>query len=230
MNRKAWGRLRDWYGRQGRHDLPWRTARGPWRVLLSEVLLHRTRANQVAAIYPALAESFSCPEAVVEGSQAWIEQTRSVGLAWRASKFVDACRILITHYGGEVPRSGEALRSLPGVGAYVASAVQCFGFGERASLVDTNTIRLAFRLKGATAPIEGHRTRAVREAVAELSCDGDQPDAADNYALLDLGALVCLARNPRCMECPLKDWCECGQRRLLVQAAGPRIQRPGAKR
>lgn len=208
---RDWRRLRRWYGSHGRHDLPWRRARSPWRVLMAETLLHRTRAASAAISYPAVVREFLSPEAVLDRPELWRELTRSLGLAWRAEKFLLTCRELVQGHGGRVPDGIAALEALPGIGHYVANAVVCFGFDRRAVLVDTNTIRLAGRISGEGLDPSRHRNRAVRETVARLGADGRAPDADDNFALLDLAALVCTPRAPQCTVCPLMEGCVIGR-------------------
>ena len=211
LGARDWERLRLWYDLHGRHDLPWRKDRSPWRVLIAETLLHRTRADSVAALYPAVVREFTSPEAVAGRPDRWREMTRPAGLAWRAGTFVRGCAELLRSHGNRVPAETDALLALPGVGHYVAAAVRCFGFGERAVLVDTNTIRLAGRISGTDLDPARHRTRAVRETVARLGPGGGPPDAEDNFALLDLAALVCTPRAPRCKVCPLAEGCVTGR-------------------
>jgi A/G-specific adenine glycosylase len=176
-------------------------------------LLHRTRADSVVAIYPAAIREFPSPEAVLERQALWRELTRPAGLAWRAESFVRACSELVHRHGNRVPGESAALEELPGIGHYVASAVVCFGFGRRAVLVDTNTIRLAARISGENLHPGRHRSRAVRDVVSRLGPEGKAPDADDNFALLDLAALLCTPREPRCMLCPLRESCVTGRSR-----------------
>lgn len=218
LGARDWRRLRRWYRKNGRHGLPWRQNRTPWRILLAETLLHRTRADSVVAIYPAAIREFSSPAAVLERQDLWRELTRPAGLVWRAESFVRACSELVHRYGNRVPGEPAALEELPGIGHYVASAVVCFGFGQRAALVDTNTIRLAARISGEDLQPGRHRSRAVRDAVSRLGPEDKAPDADDNFALLDLAALVCTPREPRCMLCPLRESCVTG--RSLTITAG----------
>lgn len=211
LDPRDWKRLRSWYRLHGRHDLPWRKNRSPWRVLLAETLLHRTRADSVARLYPEIVEEFPAPAAILERPQLWRELVRPAGLTWRVETFIRACSELVRKHGNRVPPEIAALEALPGIGHYVAHAVVCFGFGERAALVDTNTIRLAGRISGRDLDPSRHRSRAVRETVARLGPDGGAPDAEDNFALLDLAALVCTPRAPRCMVCPLRESCVTGR-------------------
>ena len=129
----------------------------------------------------------------------------SLGLRWRAENVVEVARSLVEEFGGRVPDTEIELRSLPGVGDYVAQAVLCFGFGRRSVLVDTNTVRITGRVFGR----EKARRWQLRLDLYRLA-GADGPDAPFNYALLDLGALVCTAGRPRCGQCPVSSHCATG--------------------
>ena len=90
-----WARLRLWYRANGRHGLPWRHNITPWSMLLAETLLHRTKADAVAKLFPALIQEFPSPSSVVEHPERWIDSTNSLGLTWRSKTFLKACEILI---------------------------------------------------------------------------------------------------------------------------------------
>ena len=222
LGRAAWTQLRRWYRKHGRHGLPWRKDRNPWRVLLAETVLHRTRADIAAALYPQLVREFPDPQAVLRRPDLWYELVWPAGLAWRAQAFLACCGILTERFGGHVPSDQAALEGLPGVGHYVAQAVRCFGFGIRTPLVDTNTIRLASRISGLSASQERHRSRAVQQLVACLAEENRPPDDDDNFALLDLAALVCLPRSPSCETCPLRLDCATGRTRAITKVRAAR--------
>lgn len=211
LSKAAWTSLRTWYRLHGRHELPWRNQRTPWRVLVAETLLHRTRADIAASIYPKLVQQFPGPRAILQRPSVWRDLLAPAGLAWRVEAFVECCKQLAARHGGQVPSERKALMALPGVGHYGAQAVLCFGYGQRASLVDTNTIRLAGRISGQAVLASAHRTRRVQELVARLGDGGCAPDASDNFALLDLAALICLPATPRCRCCPIECFCETGR-------------------
>lgn len=220
LSARYWARLRQWYRTHGRHELPWRHDRSPWKVLLAETLLHRTRAEIAAVIYPKLVSELPSPAAVVERPARWRELMRPAGLAWRAETFLATCRVLVEKHHGQVPEDLQALVALPGVGHYVAQAVLCFGFGRRAVIVDTNTIRLAARISGEALNPAHHRSRAVHQMVRRLGPGAKAPDAEDNLALLDLAGLVCQARAPRCGICPIQAGCVTGLSTLLATQSG----------
>jgi DNA (cytosine-5)-methyltransferase 1 len=181
---------------------PWRSGVDPWRVLMAEICLRRTRADQVVPVFQALCCIAPNPAAMVEHDHQVAEAMRSLGLRWRADNMQAIARALISQHGGRVPDSLEELLALPGVGDYVAQAVLVFGFGRTGVVIDTNTRRIASRMR------ERHGTRPWQMRLDLHQMAGrDGPDAAFNYALLDLGALVCRARRPLCNECPVRRHC-----------------------
>ncbi len=218
LSPQDWASLRSWHHEHGRHQLPWRAGATPWNILLAEILLHRTKASTVERLYNDVSKQFPSPESVVRQPAEWLKATRSAGLAWRAKFFISTCEQLVALHNSEVPAGWTALTSLPGIGHYIASSVKCFGFGCRQVVVDTNTIRLACRITGEPLNQTHHRSRRVRQVVARLSTSGTDPCAEDNYALLDLAALVCHAKKPECGRCPLLSGCITG-RRLLSDSA-----------
>ncbi len=212
----AWSELLAWYRVSGRHQLPWRSDPSPWSILLAETLLHRTRAGAVERIFPRVLERYPHPAAVVHAPGEWEECTRSTGLRWRARGFVETCRILQERHGGQVPRDGSELLALPGVGHYIATAVQIFGFGLPGVVVDTNTIRVAARVTGTQLDPARHRTRLVQSTVAALAPGPAVAPEDASYALLDLAALICIPREPLCPICPLVRHCTTGRRRTAL--------------
>lgn len=212
----AWEELLKWYRCSGRHQLPWRVAPTPWTILLAETLLHRTRADAVERLFPALIQRFPSPEAVTDSPSEWETGTYSAGLRWRVKGFVETCRLLQERHGGEVPRRKEDLEALPGIGHYIAAAVRVFGFRMPGVVVDTNTIRLAGRISGKDLDPSRHRSSAIRNTVGRLTPDSSQPPTDANYALLDLAALVCVPREPRCNVCPIVRFCATGRLRTGV--------------
>ena len=194
-----------WHAKSTRH-FPWREeGLPPWLVLMAEMCLHRTRADQVVPVFQSLRRLAPTPEAMVDNRDEALYSMRSLGLRWRAEGIIATAAALVTEHQGAVPDDELVLRSLSGVGDYVAQAVLCFGFGRRAVLVDTNTARITARLNGRDATrrwqirLDLYRLAGVRG-----------PDAEFNYALLDLGALVCRAGEPRCGECPVRRHCAYG--------------------
>jgi DNA (cytosine-5)-methyltransferase 1 len=194
-----------WHADHSR-SYPWRR-RGisPWHVLMAEMCLHRTRADQVVPVFEALSRLAPTPAAMAGHEAHALKAMVSLGLRWRAENIIEVARVLVRDHGGAVPDTELVLRELPGVGDYVAQAVLCFGFGRRAVLVDTNTIRIISRL---------HQRDTTNRWQLRLDlhrlAGREGPDATFNYALLDLGALICRAGQPRCEGCPIRRHCATG--------------------
>jgi DNA (cytosine-5)-methyltransferase 1 len=195
------GHLLEWHEANAR-DYPWRGQVDPWHVLMAEVCLHRTRADQVRPVYEALAELAPTPAAMAERGAEALDVMRSLGLRWRADNMITIARVLVETHGGRVPSTELELRQLPGVGDYVANAVLTFGFGRRAVIVDTNTERIIGRVRNRTKTPRWQLRLDLHELAGR-----DGPDADFNYALLDLGAQVCRAGRPLCEICPVERHC-----------------------
>ena len=196
--------LLGWYADHGR-SYPWRQEQDPWTTLLAEICLHRTRADQVAGIFPILRDLSSSPNALLENRHAARALLSHLGLNWRIDSLFGLAEELAKEYAGYVPNSYDELILLPGVADYVASAVLCFAFDQPSTLVDTNTSRFIRRYSGRDdlAPWE------QRLMLHQLAKPG-MADAGWNYALLDLGALVCRANRPDCEVCPVRAKCATG--------------------
>lgn len=190
-----------WHAGNAR-DFPWRDEVDPWHVLMAEVCLHRTRADQVRPVYEALAELAPTPADLVQNAAKARRTMRSLGLRWRADNMVKIARALVKEHDGKVPASDFELRQLPGVGDYVANAVVTFGFGRPAVIVDTNTARIVGRIRNREST---HRWQ-LRLDLHQLA-GPDGPNSEFNYALLDLGAQICRSSSPLCDDCPVASHC-----------------------
>ena len=229
LNRRAaplthtdWQELRRWYARHGRHSLPWRQNRTHWRILVAETLLRRTRADAVRKVFEGLVDRFPDARSVVLDPDGWRLQVRSLGLGIRATTFVSTCLELTRSQYSLDKMTKSELQCLPGVGHYVATAVRCFAGSDTDIVVDSNTIRIASRLTGTTITQAAHRSNRAQRLVHSLSPVSTIGSADDNFALLDLGALVCRARQPECSVCPLRQVCASARTDTQPQAAGPR--------
>ena len=187
-------------------DFPWRYDRNPYHVLMAEMMLRRTQARQVVAVYQRFIQ---CYPDVNSLDQAPAEEVGAIlhplGLEWRAENFKILAHELVTRYNGTVPSSSQELLMLNGVGPYVTEAVRCFSFNEWGVIVDTNTVRVAARYFGFSYTPESRRRKPVIQAVSCL-VDEEYP-ASSNYALLDFAAIVCSAKRPDHEHCPLASRC-----------------------
>ena len=204
--------LRKWHIDNDR-AFGWRRQRDPWTTLLAEVCLHRTRAEQVADIFPSLCKLAPSPGALLKNEKKARSLLSHLGLNWRIDTLFNLTDNLIEKYEGAVPDSYHELIRLPGVGDYVASAVLCFAYDQPATLIDTNTNRITRRFIGQDkmSPWE------LRLAMYQQMAKPGQPDAEFNYSLIDLGASVCKPHRPKCEVCPIKYQCATGQTKESYQ-------------
>jgi len=185
---------------------PWRTEGNPWVALAAEVLLQRTRASAVRAVYADFKRAFGSPGRLAVASEAEVEAVLgSLGLHWRTRLLCDLAKEVEER--GRVPDDLTELKSLPGVGDYVAGAYLSLHREIRAVLIDANIVRWVCRLVGVEWNGETRRRKWLREEVEKLT--PRRGFRSFNYALLDFTMTICVKR-PRCMECPLKRCCVYG--------------------
>ena len=202
-------RLLSWW-KHNQRSFPWRETRNPWHILLAEVLLHRTRADQVVPVYRIALERFPDPETLMKAPPGELEGVLySLGLHWRVPLLREMARQIVQEYGGKIPKEREALKSLAGVSDYIAGAVRCFAFGLPDPILDTNTVRVLGRLWGMPVSDSSRRSRSFR-CLMEAFVDCPDPRSSA-FALLDLAALICRPTNPKCGECPLINLCQFGR-------------------
>ena len=197
-----------WYAAHAR-DLPWRRPdASPWAVLVSEVMLQQTPVNRVLPVYEAWLRRWPTPAALAHDSLgAAVRQWGRLGYPRRAQRLWQAAAVIDAHFDGQVPSTYDGLRSLPGIGDYTAAAVAAFAYRSRAVVLDTNVRRVLRRLFAGKQFPPRSVTRAERsDAKAVLPQAGEQA-ATWSVAVMELGALVCTSRHPRCGECPVKDLC-----------------------
>lgn len=194
-----------WHAENSR-AIPWRSPLAePWHVLLGETCLHRVASHRTEELYAALLEIAPTPHRVVADLDAARARIGGLALGERGANILRIAAALVELFDGRVPDTDSGLRMLPSVGDYVAQAVLCFGFRRRAVLIDSSSARIASRMNGRGATrrwqlrLDFHRIAGARG-----------PDAEFNRALLDLGALVCTARDPHCASCPLRSHCATG--------------------
>jgi A/G-specific adenine glycosylase len=200
--------LLDWYAGAAR-DLPWRRADAtPWGVLVSEVMLQQTPVARVLPTYRSWMQRWPRPSGLAAATpgdavRAW----GRLGYPRRALRLHACAAALVDRHEGEVPADLEALLCLPGVGAYTARAVAAFAFGQRRPVVDTNVRRVVARAFGGQGEARPPSTARDLATVAALLPAEPARAARVSVALMELGALLCTARTPRCSDCPLRKTC-----------------------
>ncbi|ROS76663.1 A/G-specific adenine glycosylase [Cellulomonas sp. PhB143] len=198
----------DWFAASAR-DLPWRAAnRTPWGVLVSEVMLQQTPVVRVEPRWRAWMDRWPEPADLAAASTADVLRAWDrLGYPRRALRLQECARAVVKRHGGGVPDDEAALLALPGVGTYTAAAVLAFAFGHRSVVVDTNVRRVLARAVTGTA-LPPPSPRAAELALAAAVAPRD-PAASARWAAasMELGAVVCTARAPRCDACPVLHLC-----------------------
>lgn len=192
-----------------RRDLPWRDpAAGPWAVMISEFMLQQTPVSRVLPVYEAWLDRWPRPAALAaeqpgEAVRAW----GRLGYPRRALRLHAAAVAIVQEHGGVVPDDYHRLRALPGVGEYTAAAIVSFAFGRRAAVLDTNVRRVLVRaFEGIEFPADSVSAAERALAVAVLPAQARRA-AAWAAASMELGALICTARTPKCSACPISGHC-----------------------
>lgn len=222
-------RLLRWFVRHGR-DLPWRRTRDPYRVLVSEFMLQQTQVSRVTEYYQRFLERFDTIEVLARAKRAAVREAWE-GLGYYArARNLHALAREVSGAGGQVPDDPAELVKLPGVGRYTAGAVACFAYEKPVAAVDTNVARVIRRVfigeqgVGSGRRRPGRELRRGRTATAPRSplpmiwhlAESIVPKNGEtawkfNQALMELGATVCVARRPKCPECPVRPDCRTGR-------------------
>jgi len=199
-------RLLTWYRRHGR-DLPWRTTDDPYHILVSEIMLQQTQVDRVLPKYAEWLEKYPSFGALAAAPEHEVTRTwYPLGYNIRPKRLQSIAREAVAHYGGELPSDEATLLSFKGIGAYTAGAIRSFAFGERAAILDTNVARVLFRVFVGKGDPKSH---AMKRHLWSLSATlVPVRHVFDfNQALMDFGAMICVARNPKCLVCPMARNC-----------------------
>jgi A/G-specific adenine glycosylase len=214
-------RLLTWYRQQGR-SLPWRGHPDPYAVWVSEVMLQQTRVEAVIPYFERWMRLFPTVRDLAEASeQEVLNAWEGLGYYSRARNLHRAARIVVEGYNGELPRDLKALRGLPGIGRYTVGAIASIAFNMDEPALDGNLRRVYARLFDVSEPAD---SPAGEEILWKLAAEHLPTGQAGDYnqALMDLGATICLPKNPRCLLCPLMEICQ-------ARANGTQEQRPVLK-
>ncbi|HMF96445.1 MAG TPA: hypothetical protein VKE96_19225 [Vicinamibacterales bacterium] len=199
-------RLLTWYRRHGR-DLPWRKTDDPYHILVSEIMLQQTQVDRVLPKYAEWLDKYPSMQVLAAAPEHEVAATwRPLGYNIRPRRLQSIARESVAKYGGQLPPDEATLRSFKGIGQYTAGAIRSFAFRERAAILDTNVARVLFRMFVGTGDPKRHAMKrhlwAVSDAMVPVREVFDF-----NQALMDFGAMVCVARDPKCLMCPMKTDC-----------------------
>jgi A/G-specific adenine glycosylase len=239
------GRLLEWYAANQR-ALPWRGARHPYRIWVSEVMLQQTRVAAVADYYRRFLRRFPTVQALARArSEEVLRHWAGLGYYRRARHLHRAAREVVARHAGRFPRDYAAARKLPGVGPYTAAAVTSIAYGAPHAVLDGNVARVLARLHAIRGDLRAPRRWKQLQALAQAllpvkaarrvapsngrKSTGGAPPSRNpgdwNQAMMELGATVCTPRAPRCGECPVARWCQARTRGLTEHIPAARKKR-----
>ena len=202
-------KLLNWY-RLHKRPLPWRgpLGRDPYAVWVSEIMLQQTRVETVIPYFEKWMKLFPNVKALAKASeQRVLNAWEGLGYYSRARNLHKAAQIVAKEHGGELPRDLDQLRQLPGIGRYTLGAIASIAFGMNVAALDGNIKRVYSRIFDISEPVDTPRGEALLWDIAEKQLPSK--DAGDyNQALMDLGATICIPKNPRCLICPVMKLCK----------------------
>jgi A/G-specific adenine glycosylase len=198
-----------WFGRH-RRDLPWRRTSDPYAIWVSEIMLQQTRVATAISYYERFLTRFPDFQSLADASESdLLAHWAGLGYYYRARNLQKAARLM--RDAGGFPAAIEDLRGLPGIGDYTAAAVASISFNLPHAVVDGNVFRVLSRVLDDPTNIASAPARKHFSATAETLLDRDRPGAF-NQAMMELGAIICLPKNPQCLICPVSDLCQARKR------------------
>jgi A/G-specific adenine glycosylase len=193
-----------WY-KKNKRELPWRNT-DAWGVLVSEIMLQQTPVARVLPIYIEWMKRWPTPEALAAATPAQvITAWGRLGYPRRALRLHECAKVISTQYKGQIPETQSELRELPGIGDYTSAAIVAFAFEGRSLVLDINIRRVFARVVDGIEVPTAAPTKSEREKREELIPSKNPHVWA--AATMELGALICIAKNPKCGQCPLADQC-----------------------
>lgn len=199
--------LLDWFSKNKR-DLPWRRTKNPYYIWISEIMLQQTKVDTVIRYYDNFTERYPTPKALAKAEeQDVLKQWEGLGYYSRARNLHTAVKEVVEKYEGEVPKDPKKLGKLKGIGPYTKGAIMSIAFNEPEPAVDGNVMRVLARILAINDNIMEQKTRRRFERIVRTIIHKDEPGNF-NEALMELGALVCIPRSPRCSKCPVKTYCQ----------------------
>lgn len=200
-------RLVDWQRQHGRHDLPWQNTREPYRIWLSEIMLQQTQVGTVIPYYARFIERFPTIGTLAQAPLASVlEFWAGLGYYARARNLHRCAQVVVAELNGEFPNEPQLLEGLPGIGRSTAAAIAVFAFGNRAAILDGNVKRLLARCFGIDGYPGSPPTERAMWSLAESLLPATHIETY-TQGLMDLGAILCTRRKPRCTACPLQSMC-----------------------
>ncbi len=211
-------KLLAWYKEDGR-ELPWRVKGGahpnPYVILVSEFMLQQTTVKTVIPYFKRFMERFPTIEDLAKASEEEVyAMWQGLGYYTRARSLHTTAKIIVKEYGGNFPKTREDVLKLKGIGSYTVASFLALAYNQPETVIDGNVMRIICRLYHLTEPLDSikEEIRAKAEALTDINHAADYASA-----IMDLGAMICTPKNPQCLLCPLKDFCQSKDKKDLEQ-------------
>lgn len=205
-NSKIHSKLLNWFMSE-RRDFPWRQYSDPYRIMIAEFMLHRTRAEQVVPVYVTFLKKYPMVDALANADEVEIKKvTEHLGLHWRSGHFIKAAKYVLENFKGDFPKTRKELLKIPGVGDYVAGAILTICFNKPEYVVDSNIARFINRFYGLKLKGEIRRKKQIIDISKELF--NIKEPGTFLFAILDFTFKVCKAGTPDCENCILNISCK----------------------
>jgi A/G-specific adenine glycosylase len=199
-----------YFGKIELRDFPWRHKINPYRILIAEFMLQRTRAEQVEPVYKEFLKHYPSVISLSRAKEKDVAKyTKHLGIHWRAKHFIKAAKFIVREYKGKIPSEREKLLAIPGVGEYVAGAILTVAFQKPEWVIDSNIARFLNHYHGLGLQGEIRRKKEIIELSKQFFHHKNPRKLL--FRVLDFTALVCTPRNPDCTNCPLKNDCVTGK-------------------
>ncbi|MHA1195197.1 MAG: DNA glycosylase [Promethearchaeota archaeon] len=194
------------WGELNKRKYPWRTTSNSYKIIIAEILLHRTKADQVNKIYLSFINKFPNFKSIVKaGPEIIRSELHSLGLSYRAERIYKMAKCCLETYNGELPINKKKLMKLPGIGNYIASAFLCMKLNQPELVLDTNVIRVIGRVFGIKITDSSRRNKKFINIIKDLINCNDPKNFF--LSIIDFAAIICQTKNPKCNECVLKEIC-----------------------
>jgi A/G-specific adenine glycosylase len=205
-----------WYKKNAR-PLPWRRTKNPYRILLSEIMAQQTQIDRVVMFYNDWLKKFPTFSVLANASKADVlRQWSGLGYNSRALRLHALAKDVTENFNGALPRTVDELLQLPGIGKYTAHATACLAFGDNVEVVDVNVQRIYSRLLWNVRSASDVKPATIIWKIARRYLPMGK-GAEWNQALMDLGARICTARNPKCDVCPINAFCASAFSKALLK-------------
>ena len=203
--RKLGAKILKWWSKNKR-DYPWRHETDPYRILIAEIMLQRTKADQVVPVYLEFIKRYPTIKDLGRANLEDIEYFfNKLGLKWRAKRVLEMAKYIAEKFDGKLPAEKEYLLEIPMIGEYISDAILSFAYGLDVAVIDANVVRVIGRLLCLEPHGEARRDPRFRNIAGMMLPRGRAREY--NWAMIDFAALICTPRNPRCDICPLRNNC-----------------------